>query len=200
MKEGAVAVAEPWNPRSTEVMVSMEDNNWAWFLALAWLGSLGLSFLAGIWFSLSCMPRLCQVNQRMGGQLQALHQWWQGVVEFHKEIWEDEMKGQAGAGGERGLPLSPMRPPTSIATSPTAGNSDRTNWTTEESVDSIKARKGVGRRHRRPRSPNERPNPVTSRSERWQRGPEPKLMREAILQKMNEAASPWRRRSRRTRQ
>ena len=43
------------------------------------------------------------------------------MVEFQQVIWEDEMKGHAGVEGERELPLSPMRPPTTIATSPTNG-------------------------------------------------------------------------------
>ena len=106
-------------------------------LILAWLASLGLAFLGGIWCSLSCMPRLRQLKQKMGGWQKDLGQWWQWVVEFQQVIWEDEMKGQAGVEGEKELPLSPMRPPTTIATSPTTGNSDRTSWTTEESAESF---------------------------------------------------------------
>lgn len=119
-------------------------------------------------------------------------EWWQWAVEFYKEMWEDEMKDQAGVGV--GLPLSPTRPPTTIATSPTTGDSAKTSWTTEESVESlemISSRRGPTRRQRSPKGSNEERRPRTSESGQWQKVPEPKRMGGAILQKMNEAASPW---------
>ena len=190
---GPVAVSEPWisqpmTAKDWEIQTAPLES----ILILAWLASLGLAFLGGIWCSLSCMPRLRQVKQKIGGCQKDLGQWWQWAVEFHKEIWEDEMKDQAGVGV--GLPLSPARPPTTIATSPTTGDSAKTSWATEESVESlevISSRRGSTRRQRSPRGSNEERRPRTSESGQWQKVPEPKRMGGAILQRMNEAASPW---------
>ena len=164
---------QPW-PNGWAMETTTHDL--MWYLALGWLASIGLSFLAGIWFSTSCMPRLRQMAREMGG----FHQWWQWVVETQLQEAMDRMNwGDSHC-------QSPRRSTPTEVTSPTTGGTDKTTWTTGESpivVIEPKTKESPDKR-----VPEQRQQSPRRRS----RLPRRELMGGTILRQMNEAASPWR--------